>query len=214
MYCIDEVIMKQFFYNGIEDTQELIEGIIFFANSEMHKLYANLREQYDASNTKQLLQMKNIAYKCGLQYYRFIELNKDTSRLVNYKTENESQKVKQIIDQTIEDIINRKSLIEYKVGYFYCNSESSKFLSKYPKGDRMRKFWAIEVSEQLNQLSIQEKENPIDYYRTWINVRLKNALLKKHNIDISQLEWLNYMKEKLEERIKLLEKKEEEQINL
>ena len=66
------------FYNGIEDTQELIEGIIFFANSEMHKLYANLREQYDASNTKQLLQMKNIAYKCGLQYYRFIELNKDT----------------------------------------------------------------------------------------------------------------------------------------
>ena len=78
----------------------------------------------------------------------------------------------------------------------------------------MRKFWAIEVSEQLNQLSIQEKENPIDYYRTWINVRLKNALLKKHNIDISQLEWLNYMKEKLEERIKLLEKKEEEQINL
>lgn len=201
MSGINERIFEEFFYYGIENVPELLEGIIFSATSEMHKLYKSLNEQFNTPNDIQLSQIKEIAYDLGIQYYRFIELNKVPSKLIDYKTENELDEVKQMINKTLEENINKKALLEYEVGYYYSYDEDARFSTSYIKDHMKRKHWTIEVAEQLKQLSKEEKENPIEYYRHWIITRLKNAQSRKQGRDDSEIELLENVKAQLEERI-------------
>lgn len=205
MNSIDKRILEEYFYYGIDNIPELLEGIVYFSTREMHKLYPSLEEQYKTPNDTQLSQIKEIAYKYGIQYYRFIEINQKPNKLIDYKTENELQKVKQEINTTIENAINKKSLIEYNIGYYYSAEEESKFLSTYQKDYQIRKYWTTEIVEQLKQLSIQEKENPIEYYKNWINVRLKTAESRKEKND-SEIKLIQNVKKQLDERIHQLKK--------
>lgn len=209
MNSIDKRILEEYFYYGIDNIPELLEGIVYFSTREMHKLYPSLGDQYKTPNDIQLSQIKEIAYKYGVQYYRFIELNQKPSKLINYKTENELQKIKQEINATIENVINKESLIEYNVGYYYSAEEENKFLSTYQKDYRIRKFWTIEIAEQLEQLSIQEEKNPIEYYKNWIEVRLKTAESRKQKSD-SEIELIQYVKKELDKKIKKLENSKED----
>ena len=205
MNSIDKRILEEYFYYGIDNIPELLEGIVYFSTREMHKLYPSLEEQYKTPNDTQLSQIKEIAYKYGIQYYRFIEINQKPNKLIDYKTENELQKVKQEINTTIENAINKKSLIEYNIGYYYSAEEESKFLSTYQKDYQIRKYWTTEIVEQLKHLSIQEKENPIEYYKNWINVRLKTAESRKEKND-SEIKLIQNVKKQLDERIHQLKK--------
>lgn len=199
MNNIDPRILEEYFYYGIDNIPELLEGIVYFSTKEMHKLYPSLSEQYKTSNNIQLSQIKDFAYKYGLQYYRFIELTQKPNQLVNYKTENELDNVKHKIDTTIKNVIDKKSLLEYNIGYYYSAGEESKFSSIYQKNYQTRKFWTTEISEQLKQLSIQEKENPIEYYKTWINVRLKTAESRKQKNN-SEIKLLQNVKKQLDKK--------------
>lgn len=201
---IDERVLEQFFYCGIDNIKELLEGIVYFSTIKMHKLYPSLEEQYKTPNDIQLSQIKNIAYKYGIQYYRFIELNQIPNKLVNYKTENELQKVKHEINSVIEEVINKKSLIENSVGYYYSAEEEGKFLTTYQKDNLLRRFWAIEIAEQLEQLSIQEENNPIEYYKNWLKVRLKMAESRKQKCD-SEIQLIKSLKKQFDERLKQAE---------
>ena len=88
MNSIDKRILEEYFYYGIDNIPELLEGIVYFSTREMHKLYPSLEEQYKTPNDTQLSQIKEIAYKYGIQYYRFIEINQKPNKLIDYKTEN------------------------------------------------------------------------------------------------------------------------------
>ena len=156
----------------------------------------------------QLSQLKEIAYLYGIQYYRFIELNQNCNKFIDYKTKDEFKNVKQRVDTTIKRVIDEKKLLEYKVGYYYSAEEESKFLSMYQKNNKLRKFWTTEISEQLKQLAILEKNNPIEYYRTWLNVRLKTDESRKEKND-SEIKLIQSVKKQLDERIKQSKKSEE-----
>lgn len=209
MNGIDKKIFEEYFYYGIDNIHELLEGIVYFATKEMHKMYSSLSEQYKVPNGVQLSQIKKIAYKYGIQYYRFIELNQKTNKFVSYKTEDELQNVKKEIDETINTAIDEKALMEYNIGYYYSPEEESKFSSSYQKGNQIRKYWTTEIVEQLEQLSIQEKENPIEYYKTWVDVRLKTAESRKQKND-SEIKLIQSVKRQLDERIKKYECSKEE----
>lgn len=209
MNGIDKKIFEEYFYYGIDNIHELLEGIVYFATKEMHKMYSSLSEQYKVPNGVQLSQIKKIAYKYGIQYYRFIELNQKTNKFVSYKTEDELQNVKKEIDETINTAIDEKALMEYNIGYYYSPEEESKFSSSYQKGNQIRKYWTTEIVEQLEQLSIQEKENPIEYYKTWVDVRLKTAESRKQKND-SEIKLIQSVKKQLDERIKKYECSKEE----
>lgn len=209
MNGIDKKIFEEYFYYGIDNIHELLEGIVYFATKEMHKMYSSLSEQYKIPNDVQLSQIKKIAYKYGIQYYRFIELNQKTNKFVSYKTEDELQNVKKEIDETINTAIDEKALMEYNIGYYYSPEEESKFSSSYQKGNQIRKYWTTEIVEQLEQLSIQEKENPIEYYKTWVDVRLKTAESRKQKND-SEIKLIQSVKKQLDERIKKYECSKEE----
>lgn len=209
MNGIDKKIFEEYFYYGIDNIHELLEGIVYFATKEMHKMYSSLSEQYKVPNDVQLSQIKKIAYKYGIQYYRFIELNQKTNKFVSYKTEDELQNVKKEIDETINTAIDEKALMEYNIGYYYSPEEESKFSSSYQKGNQIRKYWTTEIVEQLEQLSIQEKENPIEYYKTWVDVRLKTAESRKQKND-SEIKLIQSVKKQLDERIKKYECSKEE----
>ena len=209
MNGIDKKIFEEYFYYGIDNIHELLEGIVYFATKEMHKMYSSLSEQYKVPNGVQLSQIKKIAYKYGIQYYRFIELNQKTNKFVSYKTEDELQNVKKEIDETINTAIDEKALMEYNIGYYYSTEEESKFSSSYQKGNQIRKYWTTEIVEQLEQLSIQEKENPIEYYKTWVDVRLKTAESRKQKND-SEIKLIQSVKKQLDERIKKYECSKEE----
>ena len=209
MNGIDKKIFEEYFYYGIDNIHELLEGIVYFATKEMHKMYSSLSEQYKVPNGVQLSQIKKIAYKYGIQYYRFIELNQKTNKFVSYKTEDELQNVKKEIDETINTAIDEKALMEYNIGYYYSTEEESKFSSCYQKGNQIRKYWTTEIVEQLEQLSIQEKENPIEYYKTWVDVRLKTAESRKQKND-SEIKLIQSVKKQLDERIKKYECSKEE----
>lgn len=211
MNIIDETILEEFFYHGTENIPELMQGIVFFSNQEMHKLYNNLDELYDTPNDIQLSQIKEIAYNLGLQYHRFIGLNKKPSKLIDFKTEEGLDEVYQMIDETIDTAINENHLLEYNVGYYYSREKEAQFLATYVKDHVKRKHWTIEIAEQLKQLSIKEKENPIEYYRYWIITRLRNAQSRGENIDNSEIELLENVKMQLDEKIeKMNEDKEDE----
>lgn len=209
MNDMDKKIFEEYFYYGIDNIHELLEGIVYFATKEMHKMYSSLSEQYKVPNGVQLSQIKKIAYKYGIQYYRFIELNQKTNKFVSYKTEDELQNVKKEIDETINTAIDEKALMEYNIGYYYSPEEESKFSSSYQKGNQIRKYWTTEIVEQLEQLSIQEKENPIEYYKTWVDVRLKTAESRKQKND-SEIKLIQSVKKQLDERIKKYECSKEE----
>lgn len=209
MNGIDKKIFEEYFYYGIDNIHELLEGIVYFATKEMHKMYSSLSEQYKVPNGVQLSQIKKIAYKYGIQYYRFIELNQKTNKFVSYKTEDELQNVKKEIDETINTAIDEKALMEYNIGYYYSPEEESKFSSSYQKGNQIRKYWTTEIVEQLEQLSIQEKEDPIEYYKTWVDVRLKTAESRKQKND-SEIKLIQSVKKQLDERIKKYECSKEE----
>lgn len=209
MNDMDKKIFEEYFYYGIDNIHELLEGIVYFATKEMHKMYSSLSEQYKIPNDVQLSQIKKIAYKYGIQYYRFIELNQKTNKFVSYKTEDELQNVKKEIDETINTAIDEKALMEYNIGYYYSPEEESKFSSSYQKGNQIRKYWTTEIVEQLEQLSIQEKENPIEYYKTWVDVRLKTAESRKQKND-SEIKLIQSVKKQLDERIKKYECSKEE----
>lgn len=209
MNDMDKKIFEEYFYYGIDNIHELLEGIVYFATKEMHKMYSSLSEQYKVPNDVQLSQIKKIAYKYGIQYYRFIELNQKTNKFVSYKTEDELQNVKKEIDETINTAIDEKALMEYNIGYYYSPEEESKFSSSYQKGNQIRKYWTTEIVEQLEQLSIQEKENPIEYYKTWVDVRLKTAESRKQKND-SEIKLIQSVKKQLDERIKKYECSKEE----
>ena len=209
MNDMDKKIFEEYFYYGIDNIHELLEGIVYFATKEMHKMYSSLSEQYKVPNGVQLSQIKKIAYKYGIQYYRFIELNQKTNKFVSYKTEDELQNVKKEIDETINTAIDEKALMEYNIGYYYSTEEESKFSSSYQKGNQIRKYWTTEIVEQLEQLSIQEKENPIEYYKTWVDVRLKTAESRKQKND-SEIKLIQSVKRQLDERIKKYECSKEE----
>ena len=209
MNGIDKKIFEEYFYYGIDNIHELLEGIVYFATKEMHNMYSSLSEQYKVPNGVQLSQIKKIAYKYGIQYYRFIELNQKTNKFVSYKTEDELQNVKKEIDETINTAIDEKALMEYNIGYYYSTEEESKFSSSYQKGNQIRKYWTTEIVEQLEQLSIQEKENPIEYYKTWVDVRLKTAESRKQKND-SEIKLIQSVKKQLDERIKKYECSKEE----
>ena len=208
MNSIDRCILEEYFYYGIDNVSELFEGIVYFSTKEMHNLYPDLKEQYKTSNSIQLSQIKEIAYLYGIQYYRFIELNQNCNKFIDYKTKDEFKNVKQRVDTTIKRVIDEKKLLEYKVGYYYSAEEESKFLSMYQKNNKLRKFWTTEISEQLKQLAILEKNNPIEYYRTWLNVRLKTAESRKEKND-SEIKLIQSVKKQLDERIKQSKKSEE-----
>ncbi len=209
MNGIDKKIFEEYFYYGIDNIHELLEGIVYFATKDMHKMYSSLSEQYKVPNGVQLSRIKKIAYKYGIQYYRFIELNQKTNKFVSYKTEDELQNVKKEIDETINTAIDEKALMEYNIGYYYSPEEESKFSSSYQKGNQIRKYWTTEIVEQLEQLSIQEKENPIEYYKTWVDVRLKTAESRKQKND-SEIKLIQSVKRQLDERIKKYECSKEE----
>ena len=99
--------------------------------------------------------------------------------------------------------------MEYNIGYYYSTEEESKFSSSYQKGNQIRKYWTTEIVEQLEQLSIQEKENPIEYYKTWVDVRLKTAESRKQKND-SEIKLIQSVKKQLDERIKKYECSKEE----
>ena len=200
MKNINKRIFEEYFYYGIDNVAELLEGIVYFSTREMHQLYPSLEEQYKTPNDIQLSQIKEVAYKYGIQYYRFIEINKTPNKLIDYKTKYEMQKVKQEINSTLEGAINKNSLIEYNIGYYYSAADDYKFSSTYYKDYQIRKYWTTEVVEQLKQLSIQEKENPIEYYRNWVNVRLKTAESRIHKND-SEIKLMQSVKKQLDERI-------------
>lgn len=209
MNGIDKKILEEYFYYGIENISELLKGIVYYSTKEMHDKYSSLLEQYKVPNNIQLSQIKEIAYKYGLQYYRFIELNQQTNKYVNYKTEDELQKVKHEIDATIQNAIDTKFLIEYNIGFYCSPEEESKFSSYYQKNNQIRKFWTTEIVEQLKQLSIQEQENPIEYYKTWIDVRLKTAESREQKSE-SEIELVQYVKEQLDRRISIVKKLKED----
>lgn len=214
MTVIDERILEEFFYHGTENIPELMQGIVYFATHEMHELYDSLDKQYDTPNDIQLSQIREIAYKLGLQYHRFIWQNKKTSKLIDFKTEDGLDEVNKMIDRTIDTAINENYLIEYGVGYYYSREKEREFSVTYIKEHTKRKHWTIEIAEQLKQLSIKEKEDPIEYYRHWIITRLRNAQSRGENTDNSEIELLENVKMQLDEKIeKMKEDKEDKEEN-
>ena len=60
MNGIDKKIFEEYFYYGIDNIHELLEGIVYFATKEMHKMYSSLSEQYKVPNGVQLSQIKKL----------------------------------------------------------------------------------------------------------------------------------------------------------
>lgn len=209
MYRINERILEEYVYHGTENLAELLDGIVFLATHEMHNLYKTLGDEFETPNDIQLSQIREFAYKYGIQYYRFIVLNKKPNKLVDYSTDNEFETVKELIDQVIDNAIRQKSLIEYNVGYYFSYDINVKFSSTYVKNYTKRKFWASELAEQLKQLSIQEQEDNIQYYRNWIRIKLNIAINRTDNRDQSEIDFAKNIMQQLEEKIKQKEQSEE-----
>ena len=207
MYRIDERILEEYFYHGTENLQELLEGIVFFATHEMHNLYKTLGDEFETPNDIQLSKIREFAYKYGIQYYRFIGINQKPNKYIHYATYNEKENVKDLMNTIIEDAITQKSLIEYNVGYYFEGSIDDKFSRTHIKNNVKRRFWAIEVAEQLKQLSIQEKEDNIQYYKNWIQTKLNIAINRTQNRDQSEIDFARKIMQQLQERINRLESK-------
>ena len=175
-------IYKEFFLNGVDNKDELLDGIIFFAHQDIAKDEIEKNTQ----NETTLSQVKEKAVKRCFQAHRFVDLN-DRPGYLHYGIEKEDvikKKIEEKVESRIKQLKEEKKIeiengsINYNIRerFRFANYPGSSMTESKAKGGFFPytiRHWTEDMSELLKSLENLEEENETKYYKLWLNTRIK-----------------------------------------
>ncbi|MCI8383564.1 MAG: hypothetical protein HFJ33_01605 [Clostridia bacterium] len=107
MYKINKEDYRRFFFHGIDDVDDLLEGIIYFVYENDLLIYDQTGKERKTKEEEIVEAIVQGVEPLYLQYYRFIELNNDSIKLEEHneeRKEEEERDLKQDIRQKVEEL--------------------------------------------------------------------------------------------------------------
>ncbi len=179
----NEGIFKEKFFDIYREKEKAFQVMAFYANREGKKPYY-LNELQKIPISEQLETMKKLTYEQYIQFYRFSVLNDDSSVFFPLFNTEQLNQFHEEFNHQWEKLIRSNALVKNTFGLYYehpytINDEKNSQNTTYdPK--EFEKTWAKDLCFILNQLKKMRKENPMQYYEKWLQV--KRARAEKRNL--------------------------------
>lgn len=179
----NETIFQEKFYDIYWEKEKAFQVMAFYANREGKESYS-LKELQEIPISQQLDTMKKLTYEQYIQFYRFSNLNDDPSVFFPLFNSKQLNQFHQEFNHYWENLINSNALVRNRFGLYYehpytINEEKDSLKTNYdPK--EFEKSWAKDLFFILYQLKKMRKENPMQYYEKWLQV--KRARAEKRNL--------------------------------
>lgn len=185
---INEKDYERFFYHGIDNKEELKEGILCFANQEVYNNNQNL-DWYKTPNSyfiNELLKRATSTYK---QAVRFIDLN-DRENSLEYDVD--EKKIDLILRRKIIELIQRKTMYVSKAGVFFYTGHFEKLSGgigfEYGKGLTGEIGWTKKIYGILKELNKLESDDKLEYYDRWLQTKIARARDRKNGEELEMLD--------------------------
>lgn len=160
---IDNQSFKRFFFFGVDNKQELKEGILYFSANKVYERH-RFENWFDIPNEqleKEIIQEATPKYR---QFYRFIRLNDKSNCLIN---DVNIEKVEEQVKRQMELLKQEKKVIDTKTGIFFVREreELLKGGQRYIIGEGLKgeEGWTKQIYDILEKLDCMERENPEEY---------------------------------------------------
>lgn len=190
---IDGKKFKRFFFFGIENKREMIEGILYFSYQKVYQKHQSGEREWRETLKKQIeneiLQEAIGPYQ---QFYRFVILNDEpkTKDEIMSQMSIEKEELKQQLEQEIQLLKAEKKILDTNAGLFFARERENLLDSKpyyiYGKGIQGEEAWTKQVYgilENLEKLEQQDKEEYQGYF--WL-AKLARAI-NRHNREEAEM---------------------------
>lgn len=165
---------QKYFFYGIENRQALLEGIIYYTNQDLNKKYLDLEtgEKFPSQEEKLEMLKKKATSNCE-QLYKFLNIAEQEDKRFDFELSvEEKEKVEQMVETLIQQLIANNRLMFFKRGIFYNDRFDEMSRIKGLTYDEIMGFtWTRDVYKVIQQLGFMEGTNVIQYYRNWLNAK-------------------------------------------
>ena len=175
---------KRFFYHGIENKEEMKEGILYFSSREIYVKHQN-EHWYKISNEMIIKEIIDLATSRYRQFYRFSILNDEYNRC-NFNVD--YNKINQELQEKVKELLESGKMINTKAGIFFIREESQRLNSMpydvYGRGLLGEQGWTKQIYNILINLEKLENENILEYYECWMNTKLQRVVGRANTEEI------------------------------
>ncbi len=175
---------KRFFYHGIENKEEMKEGILYFSSREIYEKHQN-ENWYKISNEMIIKEIIDLATSRYRQFYRFSILNDEYNRC-NFNVD--YNKINQELQEKVKELLESGKMINTKAGIFFIREESQRLNSMpyyvYGRGLLGEQGWTKQIYNILINLEKLENENILEYYECWMNTKLQRVVGRANTEEI------------------------------
>lgn len=174
--AINKETFARFFFEGIENKEELEEGILYFS---LHNVYKKHSEEnwFEIPNEQIVEEMIEQAKGKYKQYYRFIKLN-DKINSMDYDVNME--KIVTEIKEKLQKFIEEGKVIWTKAGVLFVREEEQRLQGgtyfDLKKGIQGEEGWTKQMYRIFTQLEQLEKENIMKYYEYWLKTKMQRSI--------------------------------------
>ncbi len=195
---------QKFFFYGIDNQQELKEGIIYFSTKKVYKRH-RFENWYEIPNEQleeEIIQETTPKYR---QFYRFIRLNDKSNNLMTNVT---LEQVEKQVKKQLKLLRLEKKVIDTKVGIFFVRDREALLEGgqQYIIGEGLQGEigWTKQIYDILEKLECMEKENQKTYDIYLYATKLARDRNRKHERDMQMIrELLEKAKKELEDKKEL-----------
>ncbi len=200
---------KRFFFSGIDNKEDVKEGIIYFASKQVYSGHKN-DDWYSLPNEMLLEEILGNAVPKYRQFYRFVTLNDQYKK---YNFDVDLDQIRKELEEKVESLLESGDMIKTKAGIFITRGEAQRLDSKpyyqYGEGMQGEETWTRQLYRILEKLETLEKSNILEYYECWIFTKLQRAILRNEPDEIPYMERAYQLFEKRKQKIKEERSKEE-----
>lgn len=185
---INEKDYERFFHHGINNKEELKEGIICFANQEVYNNNQNL-DWYETPNSYFMKELIKKATGIYTQAVRFIDLN-DRENSLQYDV-NKVQ-IEFLIRTKIIELLQQNKMYESKAGIHFYTQDFNKLnggtVYVYGKGIDGEEGWTKKIYKILKELDKLEKDDKLEYYDRWLQTKIARARDRENKEELEMLD--------------------------
>lgn len=168
MHKIREEVFKRFFFDGIEDKEEVKDGILYFSSKKVYASHVK-ENWYTIPNEQFESEILDEASKKYRQFYRFVILNDTSNTDTSYV---KIQDLRKELQERIQLLRQRQEIIDTKAGVFFVRRREKELMggANYVlgKGIQGEEGWTKQIYDILERLEELEKEDKKQYQEYWL----------------------------------------------
>lgn len=176
---IDSKKFKKYFFHGIDNKEEVKEGILYFSSKKVYEKYSS-ENWYKIPNEQLESEIVQEAAKKYKHFYRFVTLNDTNSKFSLYINE---AKLQQELRETMTKLRNEKKVIDSKAGIFFTKNQEAQLQGEkhyvYGEGLKGEDAWTKQIYDILESLETTEEEDGQKYYEYFLLVKWARAVNRK-----------------------------------